>query len=127
MQHFANPARFLNLANAVLPWIWLVTLALFAVGLYGALFAAPADYQQGETVRIMFVHVPAAWLALLVYSVMALRDQLIPPGLNLSDPEDSARRFDLVPNIAKPKALKHVLSNSFGFGGVNAALVFSAF
>jgi 3-oxoacyl-[acyl-carrier-protein] synthase II len=61
-----------------------------------------------------------------VYSVMALRDQLVPPGLNLTDPDDNARQFDLVPNVAKPKALKHVLSNSFGFGGVNAALVFSA-
>ena len=46
--------------------------ALFAVGLYGALVASPADYQQGETVRIMYVHVPAAWMALFVYTVMAL-------------------------------------------------------
>ena len=61
-----------------------------------------------------------------VYSVMALRSQLVPPGLNLTDPEENAAQFDLVPNVAKPKALKHVLSNSFGFGGVNAALVFSA-
>ena len=44
----------------------------------------------------------------------------------LHDPEDVARQFDLVPLKAKPKALKHVLSNSFGFGGVNASLVFSA-
>ncbi len=72
MQYLANPARFLALANAVLPYVWAVTLILFAVGLYGALFTSPADYQQGETVRIMFVHVPAAWLALFVYGVMAL-------------------------------------------------------
>ena len=72
MQHFANPARFLALANGILPVVWAITILLFAAGLYGALIAAPADYQQGETVRIMFVHVPAAWLALLVYSVMAL-------------------------------------------------------
>ena len=72
MQYLANPTRFLKLANAVLPAVWLITLLLFAVGLYGALFTAPQDYQQGETVRIMYVHVPAAWLALMIYSVMAL-------------------------------------------------------
>lgn len=72
MQYLANPTRFLKLANAVLPYCWAITIALFAVGLYGALVTAPQDYQQGETVRIMFVHVPAAWMALMVYSVMAL-------------------------------------------------------
>ena len=72
MQFLANPTRFLKLANAVLPTLWVITILLFAVGLYGALFTAPQDYQQGETVRIMYVHVPAAWLALMVYSVMAL-------------------------------------------------------
>lgn len=72
MQYLANPTRFLKLANAVLPVLWVVTITLFAVGLYGALVMAPADYQQGETSRIMYVHVPAAWMALFVYSAMAL-------------------------------------------------------
>src|SRR6185436_11057090 len=72
MQQFANPTRFLAIANKALPYIWGATISLFAVGLYGALVTAPPDYQQGETVRIMFVHVPAAWLAMLVYTVMAL-------------------------------------------------------
>ncbi len=72
MQQFANPTRFLKLVRAVLPAVWAITAILFAVGLYGALVSAPADYQQGETVRIMYVHVPAAWLALMVYTVMAL-------------------------------------------------------
>ena len=72
MQQFANPTRFLSLANRALPAIWTLTVILFAIGLYGALVSAPPDYQQGETVRIMFVHVPAAWLAMLVYTVMAL-------------------------------------------------------
>ena len=72
MQQFANPTRFLAIANRALPLIWATTIILFAVGLYGALVTAPPDYQQGETVRIMFVHVPAAWLAMLVYTVMAL-------------------------------------------------------
>ncbi|OJX50427.1 beta-ketoacyl-ACP synthase II [Devosia sp. 66-22] len=61
-----------------------------------------------------------------VISILALRHQMLPPTLNLHDPEDVARQFDLVPLTAKPKALRHVLSNSFGFGGVNASLVFSA-
>jgi 3-oxoacyl-[acyl-carrier-protein] synthase II len=61
-----------------------------------------------------------------VISVLALRHQTLPPTLNLHDPEDVAKQFDLVPLKAKAKALKHVLSNSFGFGGVNASLVFSA-
>src|SRR5438874_4109143 len=72
MQKFANPMRFVQFANAVLPFLWAATAALFAAGLYLAIIAAPPDYQQGETVRIMFVHVPASWLALLIYTVMAL-------------------------------------------------------
>jgi 3-oxoacyl-[acyl-carrier-protein] synthase II len=61
-----------------------------------------------------------------VISILALRHQMLPPTLNLHDPEEVAKQFDLVPLKAKPKALRHVLSNSFGFGGVNASLVFSA-
>lgn len=76
MQQFANPTRFLKMASAALPYVWAVTALLFAIGLYGALLSAPADYQQGETVRIMFVHVPAAWMALFVYTVMALASAL---------------------------------------------------
>ena len=72
MQAYANPARFNALALSVLPWCAAITAALFAVGLYYSLVAAPQDYQQGETVRIMFIHVPAAWMALACYSVMAL-------------------------------------------------------
>ncbi len=55
----------------VLPWAAWATAALIAVGLYLALFVAPPDYQQGESVRIMFVHVPSAWMALFVYTGMA--------------------------------------------------------
>ena len=72
MQYLANPTRFAAFANAVLPFVWAITLALLTIGLYGALFTAPADYQQGETVRIMYIHVPASWMALFVYTVMAL-------------------------------------------------------
>ena len=71
MHRFANPGRFLRLANAILPWSAGLTAVLIALGLYLALFAAPPDYQQGESVRIMYVHVPAAWMAMFVYTVIA--------------------------------------------------------
>ena len=71
MHRFANPARFQRIANAVLPWFAAVTALLLAAGLYFALFDSPADYQQGETVRIMYIHVPSAWMALFVYSFIA--------------------------------------------------------
>jgi heme exporter protein C len=72
MHRFANPARFMRLSAAVLPWCAGATVAAMAAGLYLALLVAPPDYQQGETVRIMFIHVPAAWMALFVYAAMAL-------------------------------------------------------
>lgn len=67
----ANPTRFLALAARLLPWLAGLTAVLFAVGLYLA-FATEGDYQQGDTVRIMYIHVPAAWLSMMCYSVMAL-------------------------------------------------------
>src|ERR1700681_3241950 len=69
MWNFANPTIFLALAQRTLPWLAAATAALFAVGLWLS-FAAPPDYQQGETVRIMYLHVPAAWLAMSIYVVM---------------------------------------------------------
>lgn len=60
-----------------------------------------------------------------VFSVLALRDQILPAGLNIKDPAEGAEGFDLVRGKARPAQIKHVLSNAFGFGGVNAALVFS--
>lgn len=71
MHRFANPTRFLRIANAVLPWLAAISAGLFASGLWYALIDSPADYQQGETVRIMYVHVPAAWSALSCYAAMA--------------------------------------------------------
>ena len=69
---FANPARFMRISAAVLPWCSWLTLLVIATGLYLALIAAPADYQQGEAVRIMYVHVPAAWMALNGYLFVAV-------------------------------------------------------
>ncbi len=71
MHRFANPGRFMRLANAVLPWSAGLAAILIALGLYLALFVAPPDYQQGESVRIMYVHVPSAWMALLIYTAVA--------------------------------------------------------
>ena len=70
--YFANPARFVRVADAVYPWCFYAALICLGVGFYTALFVAPADYQQGETVRIMYVHVPAAWMAMFIYANMAL-------------------------------------------------------
>ncbi len=71
IQRFANPARFSRLARTLLPWFAWPAAALIVAGSYFALFASPPDYQQGETVRIMYIHVPSAWMALFVYSVIA--------------------------------------------------------
>ena len=72
MHRWANPTRFMHYSAVILPWSVWITAALLGVGLYLALFVAPADYQQGDSVRIMFVHVPAAWMALFVYTGMAV-------------------------------------------------------
>jgi heme exporter protein C len=72
MISLANPTRFLSLVGAVMPWLTAVVIILLGTGLYLSFFVAPPDYQQGETVRIMFIHVPAAWLALFGYSLIAI-------------------------------------------------------
>ena len=68
---FANPTRFLALTARVLPWLMAITAVLLAVGLYQSALA-PDDYQQGSTVKIMFIHVPNAWLSMFVWGVMSL-------------------------------------------------------
>ena len=71
MWGLANPTRFMELSGRLVPWLAAAAAVLAAAGLYLSWFVAPADYQQGETVRIMFLHVPAAWLALFFYVLMA--------------------------------------------------------
>lgn len=66
---YANPTRFLALQRRLAPVLALVTAVLFVIGLV-LVFRSPADYQQGETVRIMYIHVPAAWLSMLTYAIM---------------------------------------------------------
>jgi heme exporter protein C len=68
----ANPHRFQRVAGQILPWLMAAALGFLGAGLFLGLFASPADYLQGQSVRIMYVHVPAAWLALGGYTGMAL-------------------------------------------------------
>jgi heme exporter protein C len=68
----ANPTRFMALAGTILPWLTGLTVVLFLAGLYLAFFVAPEDYQQGHTVKIMFIHVPFAWLGMMGYSVITI-------------------------------------------------------
>ena len=72
LHKFANPARFLRIANAIFPWSIVATALLLSGGLYLSLVGSPEDYQQGDTVRIMFIHVPAAWMSMSVYTMMAV-------------------------------------------------------
>ncbi|HEX5279556.1 MAG TPA: heme ABC transporter permease [Micropepsaceae bacterium] len=67
----ANPKRFLDVSRTIVPWTCAAAVILLGVGFYWSLFATPPDYQQGQSVKIMFVHVPAAWMGIFVYSVMA--------------------------------------------------------
>ncbi|MCG6205717.1 heme ABC transporter permease [Rhodopseudomonas sp. HC1] len=71
LTELANPTRFLSLAGRLLPWLAGLTVLLLAIGLIQSMLA-PDDYQQGATVKIMFVHVPNAWLAMFVWGVMSV-------------------------------------------------------
>ena len=68
----ANPTRFLKLTSYLQPWAVGVTLLCLGGGLYLGLFSSPPDYQQSETVRIMYVHVPAAWMSMFCYVGLAV-------------------------------------------------------
>ena len=72
LHQFANPMRFAQISKAFLPWLGALTVLLIGIGLYWALVASPADYQQKDSVRIMYIHVPSAWMALFVYVSMAI-------------------------------------------------------
>ncbi len=76
LHRFANPTRFLRLADFIQPWAAGLTLVLMISGLYFALIGSPSDYQQGETVRIMYIHVPSAWMALFCYTALAVASGL---------------------------------------------------
>src|SRR2546423_14002766 len=67
----ANPSRFLSLVSRLLPWLAAATLLAFAFGI-GQVIAAPDDYQQGATAKIMFIHVPSAWLSMFIWMTMSV-------------------------------------------------------
>ena len=71
LHRFASPPHFYRLSGLMAPWLGWSCLGLMLGGLYGGLIAAPPDYQQGESYRIIFVHVPSAWMSLFIYVVMA--------------------------------------------------------
>lgn len=71
MHVYANPRRFQNIADAVRPWTTAICLIGVPIALLWALAIAPADYQQSDAYRIMFVHVPAAWMSMFTYLIVA--------------------------------------------------------
>ncbi len=71
MHKFANPTRFMKIANAIFPYISIACIVSLVVGIYYAIFNSPPDYQQGDSVRIMYIHVPAAYIAVMIYMVIA--------------------------------------------------------
>ena len=72
MMFLVNPSKFNEVADYIFKPVLISSLILFALGLFFSLYLSPDDYQQGSTVRIMYVHVPSAWLALLTYAIMTL-------------------------------------------------------
>ncbi len=75
--YFANPTRFLRLTSKLQPIAMVVTLITMGAGLYYSLFQSPPDYQQSETVRMMYVHVPAAWMAMFCYVALAASSAVV--------------------------------------------------
>ena len=72
LHKLASPPHFYGLAAKIIPWFAGIAVLLIVYGTYAGLFSAPADYQQGDAFRIIYVHVPAAYLSMLAYMVMAI-------------------------------------------------------
>ena len=68
---FAAPAKFYSLSGALVPWLWPLTVGLALAGLYIGFFLAPVDAVQGNAYRIIFIHVPAAWISMVLYLALA--------------------------------------------------------
>jgi heme exporter protein C len=71
LQKFSSPKYFYGISGNLTPWLGALCFLFLIAGLYYGLFVAPPDYQQGQAYRIMFIHVPAAWMSMFVYVVMA--------------------------------------------------------
>lgn len=87
------------------------------------LFAENANICMSSTKSMTGHMLGAAGAAEAIFCALAIRDQIVPPTINLTDPEDLVGDFDLVPNVAKKRKVEVVVNNSFGFGGTNASLV----
>ena len=72
MKFLLNPSKFNEMADYIFKPVLILSIILFAIGLLFSFYLSPDDYQQGSTVRIMYVHVPSAWLALLTYAIMTI-------------------------------------------------------
>lgn len=72
IQRFSSPKHFFEMSGKLVPWFAVSAALLGVYGLYMGLFVAPTDYQQGESYRILYIHVPAAWMSLFIYMVMAI-------------------------------------------------------
>jgi heme exporter protein C len=72
LYRFASPATFYPLAGALIPWFFALAAMLTVAGVYVGLVAAPTDFQQGEAYRIIYIHVPAAWMSMFIYVLMAV-------------------------------------------------------
>ena len=68
---YASPGNLYRLAGRLVPWFAVPAGVLFVTGLYLGLFVAPTDFQQGDAYRVLFVHVPAAWMGMLLYLLLA--------------------------------------------------------
>lgn len=99
---FASPQRFYPLAGRIIPWFWALAAVFGAAGLWIAFFVAPTDAQQGEGYRIIFVHVPASWMSMFIYLVMAFWAGL---GLALNTRLSSMMAQALAPTGALMAAL----------------------
>ena len=90
------------------------------------LFQGNTDHLSMSSTKSSVGHLlGAAGAVEAIFSILAMRDQVVPPTLNLEEPSESCLGMDLVPNQAKEREVNAVMSNSFGFGGTNASLVFA--
>ncbi len=71
IQRFSSSPHFYRISSKMLPWLAVIFTATLLYGVYGGLVLAPADYQQGDSFRIIYVHVPSAWMSMFIYMVMA--------------------------------------------------------
>ena len=72
LHKLGSPPTFYRFAGTLRPWAMVLALLFGAVALYGGLVLAPADYQQGDAYRIIFIHVPSAWMSMFIYGVMGV-------------------------------------------------------